>query len=288
MENRQRHMLQSQHVILTSITLFWISLPLAGHAQATHACVVQPSAEVAVSVQVAGVLSDVAVRRGDTVAAGDVLARVADGPERAAYAIALQAAEDEATLNALRDRLRVAQERRDRAESLRARDLMTQGKRDEAEQALLSIRADLTEAESARTRARLELERARIALDRMTVRSAIDATVTDVVADAGEYASPENPILQLAALDPLRIDAYLPTALYGSVAPGDTVTVLPEQPVGGRHEARVESVDTVFEAVSATFLLRATLDNPDTTLPAGYRCQLALPDTTAEESAPTD
>ena len=53
--------------------------------------------------------------------------------------------------------------------------------------------------------------------------------------------------------------------------------MLPESPVGGRHNARVHVVDRVMDPASGTFGVRLELQNPGLRLPAGIKCKLNLP-----------
>jgi hypothetical protein len=48
---------------------------------------------------------------------------------------------------------------------------------------------------------------------------------------------------------------------------------MPERPVGGSYQARVEVVDQMFDAASGTFGVRLTLPNPQRRIPAGLKCK---------------
>jgi hypothetical protein len=50
--------------------------------------------------------------------------------------------------------------------------------------------------------------------------------------------------------------------------------VIPEEPIGGKHKARVVIVDRVLDAASGTFGIRLQLPNRKYKLPAGLRCQV--------------
>ena len=73
-------------------------------------------------------------------------------------------------------------------------------------------------------------------------------------------------------IDPLRVEAFIPIASYGTINPGMEVEIRPEAPVGGTYRARVTTVDEVFDAASGTFGVRIELPNPDLALPAGLKC----------------
>ena len=100
--------------------------------------------------------------------------------------------------------------------------------------------------------------------------------VLDVTGAPGEFFD-EKPILEVAQLDPLRIEAFLPVDWIGRVEKGLTGVVRPQQPVGGSYEAKVTVVDPVVDAASGTFRVRLELPNPDRALAAGLQCELAFP-----------
>jgi hypothetical protein len=87
----------------------------------------------------------------------------------------------------------------------------------------------------------------------------------------GESAG-ASPILRLARLDPLRVEAFLPVDLLGKITPGMSARVMPE--VGGAHAATVAVADRVADPASATFGVRLELPNPGYRLPAGIRCRV--------------
>jgi multidrug efflux pump subunit AcrA (membrane-fusion protein) len=66
--------------------------------------------------------------------------------------------------------------------------------------------------------------------------------------------------------------------------------VMPEAPVGGKHEAKVIVVDPVIDAASGTYGVRLELPNPDWALPAGLKCRVRFPisDAIAEPVSPEE
>ena len=68
-----------------------------------------------------------------------------------------------------------------------------------------------------------------------------------------------------------------PAERFGQVFPGMTISVTPEIGQKQAVNARVEQVDPFVDAASATFRARLTLANANRQVPAGARCQVALP-----------
>jgi multidrug efflux pump subunit AcrA (membrane-fusion protein) len=111
-------------------------------------------------------------------------------------------------------------------------------------------------------------------------RAPFDGIVTERLLAPGEYQEGATHIVTIARLDLLRVEAYAPISYFGRLAVGQTVTIRPEQPVGGSYHATITVLDRVFDAATATFGLRMTLPNPNLALPAGLRCEVVF------ESAP--
>ena len=78
------------------------------------------------------------------------------------------------------------------------------------------------------------------------------------------------------ALDPLRVETFLPVSLWQKVLPGTVAQVSLDEPMTGVHPATVTVVDRVFDAASGTFGVRLDLNNADGALPAGQRCTVAF------------
>lgn len=132
-----------------------------------------------------------------------------------------------------------------------------------------SARSDL----SNRRLAELELNRSIAELNQRTLRSPITGVVVKRFLHPGEFVN-RNPILELAQLDPLRVEVFAPISLLSKLAVGMRAQVMPEAPVGGTHAARVTVVDRVVDAASSTFGVRLELPNPNYRLPAGLKCRV--------------
>jgi RND family efflux transporter MFP subunit len=136
----------------------------------------------------------------------------------------------------------------------------------------------------------LELTRSRAQLALRTINSPIDAIVVQRFLGPGEYVHRDAPIVELAAIDPLNVEAYPPVRYFAAIRPGMKGTVMPDAPPNKAREAMVTIVDHVFDAASGTFGVRLSMPNPDWALPAGLRCRVTLelgeePDASLENKA---
>jgi RND family efflux transporter MFP subunit len=166
--------------------------------------------------------------------------------------------------------------KRDRVRTLAHQDVASQSQLDEVEHDYTVAVSMLEQAKIEKAIAEAEAARARIELDELMIRAPNAGVIIDVLADPGEFTSSDHPILRMAQLNPLHVEAYLPIALYKTVTLGQRVTVTPAAPVGGGYAVAIKTIDVVFDTASGTFGIEADLPNPLETLPAGNRCVLSL------------
>ncbi|MXU66703.1 efflux RND transporter periplasmic adaptor subunit [Oceanomicrobium pacificus] len=241
-------------------------------------CVMDPAQVVPVGAAVSGIVAEVLVDRGDSVTAGQVLARLDTSVDDASVALLQARANSEAGLDAQKARRDLVAARRDRVAALVERNVAATEQMEEAEAELVAAEALVAEAELERELAGLELDRANRLLEQRIVRSPLDGLVLARHLNAGEYVSGETRMLTLVKVDPLYVEAFLPVDIYPEISIGMEGVITPDAPIEGSYRARVAVVDRVFDAASGTFGLRLTLDNPDFALPAGHRCLLSFPD----------
>jgi RND family efflux transporter MFP subunit len=246
-----------------------------GHAAQPLGCLIEPHRVVELGSPVIGILEQVHVERGSAIHKGQVLASLRAEVERAAADVAQSRAQADADL-------RAAQANRDfnRDRLKRAEDLVKQGFI--STQALDQTRTEAQVAEQRLAQAReqktiwdREHQLARSQVAQRNLISPLDGVVVDRYLSPGERVE-EKPVLKLAALNPLRVEVFMPAASYHDIKPGMTATVQPELPNAGERTARVTLVDRIVDPASNTFRVRLELPNPGNTLPAGLRCKVAL------------
>ena len=131
----------------------------------------------------------------------------------------------------------------------------------------------LRQAREQRRLRELDLRRAEAALERRTVRSPSDGVVLRRFKQAGEYVENE-PILRIAQLDPLRVEAIVPMSLFGHVQAGMQAEVLIEAGQDGPQSGTVDAVDAMADPASGTFGVRLELANPEHRIAAGQKCRV--------------
>lgn len=248
--------------------------PGAAVAQETFDCLVDPSLVVQIGSAEAGIIDQIMVGRGDQVAKDQVIATLESGAEEAALEYARARAEDNAPVEIAESRAKLLLAEVTRARQLGQKNLMAEAAVakvvSDYEQSLLAVR----QAEIEKSLAQLDLKRVQAQLQRREILSPVDGLLITRMIGPGEYVFAQAPVAQIAQIDPLNVEVFLPTDLYGQVKLGDQATILPTQPVGGEYRAKVIVIDRIFDAASDTFGMRLQMPNPDGKLPAGMDCKI--------------
>ena len=141
--------------------------------------------------------------------------------------------------------------------------------------------AELQDARDNRKLAEIEYRR-QLALIRLkTIRSPINGVVMERILNVGELAEAgvgRKPVLRLAEIETLYVEALLPAELYRQMKTGMVAQVTPATPDAKVERATVAIIDRVLDAGSGTFGVRLELPNKDARLLAGGRCKVAFAD----------
>jgi len=239
-------------------------------------CLIKPSAEVAIGSPVDGVIATLLVEQGDVVTEGQIIATLEASREQAAVAVAKGKAELQAPLKASQEKAEFGKRKLLRAQDLRKSAAIGQQELDEAEteQRLADV-AFLEALETQRVR-QLEYQFAAAELALRTIRSPIAGVVVERFLSSGELTR-QTPVVKVAQLHPLRIEAFVPMGWMGNIAPGMHVEVQPAVEGAPVYDARVEIVGLIVDNATATFGVRLTVPNPAYRLPAGLACTVRFP-----------
>jgi RND family efflux transporter MFP subunit len=239
-------------------------------------CMIEARQNVEIRSSVEAVIESVRVQRGDFVKRGQVLATLESGPERAALALAESRAKNQGDIKLSEARLDIAGKKLKRAQDLFKQNFISANSRDEAEAEYRLASEELLRARENQRLADLEAKRSAEVLALRTIRSPITGVVVDVMRRPGEFGaiSFKDPIMTLAEIHPLHVEAILPSSMYGRVKPGERALVMPEAPIGGQYPTTVTVVDRVVDAASGTLGVRLELANAKGTIPAGVRCRV--------------
>jgi membrane fusion protein, heavy metal efflux system len=238
-------------------------------------CLVEPSIVVDVSSPVAGLLDKVAVERGDLVNKGQMVASLESRVERASVELALTKLKNDAEIRSAQSNEEFARKKHARNENLHRDGVVSAQVREQAEtEAALAVER-LKQTRETRAITEQEVHLARSQLSLKTISSPITGMVVERYLSAGERAD-EKPILKIAQIDPLRVEAILPANMYGKVKAGMMAKVTPELVGEQARNAAITLVDKVIDPASNTFRVRLELRNTDYALPSGVRCKINI------------
>lgn len=156
--------------------------------------------DVAVTTRVSGVIESIQADRGATVQKGQPLATL----DQREFELDRRAAEESLNLSL--------------ADYKRYQDLSKLG---------LASQAELEQRKARFELARVELERAKLIIDRSIIRAPFDGVVVDRFVRAGQkvLVSENSPIFKVMALEPLLARAYLPEPAARRVRVGEEVSI---------------------------------------------------------------
>jgi RND family efflux transporter MFP subunit len=241
-------------------------------------CVIEPKAVVSVSAKDQGLISEVLVERGQEVRIGDPVLQQVSAIESLQLELAAAVAESDIVLRSEQERHIFRLIERDRVKALVDRGTNAQTALDDAEIEVRLSELAIDRAKFDLERARIERELAAARLARRTISAPLSGIITSVSVAPGEYAGVQTELLQIAVLNPLHVEVFVPVEFFSRVRVGDQNMVHLVAPMEGSYLATVSVVDPVFDVASGTFGLRLILPNPDHLVPAGVRCQLDLDD----------
>lgn len=255
--------------MLAATTLGW---GVGCHAESLG-CLIEPDRVADVGTQVVGVLEQMKVERGDVVSAGQILARLTAQVERASVNVAqTKSAADAEYKQAVASNV-LAQRKLDRTRDLVKKDFVSDQALDQADAEARVAEQRVAQAREAQRVALREYQLSAVQLGQRDVRSPFDGVVIERYRTEGERIERE-PLVRVARVDPLRVEAIVPAAQFGSILAGQGALVKTDLPNFGSLNAKVVLVDRVIDPASNSFRVRMVLPNPNNRIPAGLRCRV--------------
>jgi membrane fusion protein, macrolide-specific efflux system len=225
----------------------------------------EANAMTSVGAEVSGRIQTLAVKLGDVVKKGDVIAEIDSVDQQNALKSAeASLANMQAQLKAKQADLTTAQAAVDRSDKLRAQNLLSDADLLTAQAALASAEAAIASYQAQISQAELAVESARLDLDRTSIVAPVGGTVVAVLVTEGQSvnASQTAPtIIKIADLDTMLIKAMISEADITRVSPGQnaTFTILGDPKT--RIKATLLSVDPAPNAITTSDTGLSTSDN---------------------------
>lgn len=231
------------------------SLPLTGS--------MTPLTEATVKARVAGELVQVLVREGQTVARGQVIARI-DTTELQARAAAKRAEAE-----AARAQLVLATKNRETQMALLAKNFISQNAFDATQSSYEVATARLRAAEA-------DLAVAQKSLGDAVLTAPISGVVAQRFAQPGERVPVDARVASIVDLSRLQLEAAVPAAEIGRVRVGMPVSFRVDGFGEREFAGRIERINPSTIAGSRSINVYAVIDNPDRLLRAGLFAQGTL------------
>lgn len=204
---------------------------------------------VAVTPFASGRLTELLVRSGSTVEAGDIIARLDSQAETIAAERARFALED-------------AQARLERINQLRSSNTASQ--------------VQVTEAQLGVENARLELADAELSLDRRQIEAPIAGVVGILPVSVGNYVTNATEIASIDDRSSILIDFWAPERYAGAIEVGATIEASLIARPNETFRGQVSAIDNRVDADSRTLRVEATIENPSDALRAGMSFQVRM------------
>lgn len=250
-------------------------LPGAALRAEVMGCLIEPDRVADVGSQSVGVIERLMVERGDTVVSGQLVARLAAQVERASLSVAEARSQADAEVKQAEAAYLLTGRKLERTKDLLKRDFVSDQALDQAEAEARMAEHRVGQAREAQRVAMREMRLSNAQLGQRDVRSPFEGVVIERYRTEGERIERE-PLVRVARLDPLRVEAIVPASQFGAITVGQSAKVRTDLPNFAVLQAKVVLVDKVIDPGSNSFRIRLSLPNPDHRIPSGLRCKLDL------------
>lgn len=239
-------------------------------------CVIEPFMVVKIGSPIEGIIAEVSANRGQVVKKGEILARIESSVEEQTLRMSEANAKSVVEVEIAKSRIEMLEREVERKTILVSKDWNAKVVLETVENELQEANLQLDGARQRHNLSILDRDRAKAQLERRVIRAPMDGVILRRLIGPGEYIHSQASVAQLAVIQPLVVDVFLPSELYNNLEVGQLMTVHPAEPIGGTYEAHITVIDQVFDAASDTFGVRLEMSNIDNQLPAGVDCTLEL------------
>ena len=204
---------------------------------------------ITVRPEVAGRISAILFNEGQRVGKGATLVK-------------LDPSINQADVEQARANLKLAKSKFDRAVDLAKSNFISGQARDEAEN-------NLRVAEAA-----LQLADAKLA--KTEIKAPFSGVIGLRVVSIGDYVKEGADVVNLEAIDPLKVDFRVPEIYMKQVKVGQPLEIALDALPGKTHEGRVYAINPLVDATGRSIVIRAQVKNADTTLRPGMFARVRL------------
>jgi RND family efflux transporter MFP subunit len=249
-------------------------------ADQTVPAVSKPSQKRELTLTIRGTISQVPVKEGDTVKAGQLLLAEDDRVEQKELERLQLEAQSQIAIKAAEAELKVKQAELANYEEMyknhASNEIELRKAQAEAEVALLQVEKAKQDSEIRKK----EAEKQAAVLELMRRSSPIDGVIAKLEVGVGEVVDPTKPVCTVVQNNPLWVEAYVPVGVAAQLKVGQTMQVrYPQEDKWLAGE--VNFLSPVADERSGMRLIRLQLPNPELR-ESGLNMLLRLPDQVAQ------
>jgi membrane fusion protein (multidrug efflux system) len=197
---------------------------------------------VAVSTDLAGIVSQISFQSGATVKRGDLLVK-------------LDSSQEEAQLHSAEARRDLAKLSLDRQRNLRSSGAVSQSDYDSAESEFRQASATVDEANAL--------------IARKTITAPFDGLLGIRQVDLGQYLNVGIPIVPLQSTDPIYVNFALPQENLEQIADGKKLRVKANGVAGNQFEGEITAIDSRLDDSTRNLMIQGTVRNAENRLRPG-------------------
>ncbi len=204
---------------------------------------------ITVRPEVAGRISAILFNEGQRVGKGATLVK-------------LDPSINQADVEQARANLKLAKSKFDRAVDLAKSNFISGQAKDEAENNLRVAEASLQLAEAK--------------LAKTEIKAPFSGVIGLRVVSIGDYVKEGSDVVNLEAIDPLKVDFRVPEIYMRQVKVGQPLEIALDALPGKTHDGRVFAINPLVDATGRSIVIRAQVKNADTTLRPGMFARVRL------------
>lgn len=231
-----------------------------------------------VATQEPGLVLEMDLELGDTVEAGEIIARLDD--DRARLEVQRWEARIEAD-NALVEQREAEKDRAERdlgrIQQLATRASAGESELDQARTEVQSRKAQLSEAKATLRTSQAELALAKRTLEDMIIRAPFDGRVVSKLTEAGQWVGQGDGLVTIVSLTQLEARADIPERSVGALQVGDGVIELKIPALDKRLSGQLIRIVPEADSLSRLFPIRIRVEDPEGRLRPGMSLTAVVP-----------
>lgn len=237
----------------------------------------EPVTQVVIRSRVSGYLTRLPFDIGDQVQAEDLLAELDDKTTRELFTRA-EAAERvaQAQLDAQKTREAQAKRQVERFRELGRTGVSTDQQLEDAESAWAVAQAEVKLEYAKLSQASADLERSRLDLEELQIRSPVSGFVAERNAEAGDLARAEDILLRIVDLATVRTVVNVVERDYGKIRVGQQATIRVDAVPNRSFPGVVVSKSPVLDADTRTGRVMIRIENPELLLRPGMHTRVSI------------